>query len=60
MGNCYRQIKKYQKSIEHLIVACEKKKDEAPAHNNLGLSYFEDQQYELALDRFTKAIEFDE
>jgi hypothetical protein len=41
MGNCYRQIKKFDKSIEHLQRACEIKKDEAPAHNNLGLSYFD-------------------
>ena len=50
----------YAKSIEHLQRACEIKKDEAIAHNNLGLSYFENQQWELALERFNKSIEFDE
>lgn len=59
MGNCYRSIKNYDKSIEHLQRACEIKKDEATAHNNLGLSYFDNQQYELSLDRFIKAIEYD-
>lgn len=34
-------------------------KDDAPAQNNLGLSYFENQQYDAALDRFKKAIELD-
>ena len=40
-GNCYRQIKKYDNSIEDLLKACEIDKNNAPAHNNLGLSYFE-------------------
>jgi tetratricopeptide (TPR) repeat protein len=31
-------------------------KSDAPAHNNLGLSYFENKQYEEALDEFKKAI----
>jgi len=31
-------------------------KDDAPAQNNLGLSYFENQQYDYALERFKKAI----
>jgi Tfp pilus assembly protein PilF len=31
-------------------------KDDAPAQNNLGLSYFENQQYDQALERFKKAI----
>lgn len=34
-------------------------KDDAPAQNNLGLSYFENQQYDFALERFKKAIELD-
>lgn len=39
--------------------ACEAVKDDAPAQNNLGLSYFENQEYDHALDRFKKAIELD-
>lgn len=34
-------------------------RDDAPAQNNLGLSYFENQQYDMALERFKKAIEQD-
>jgi lipoprotein NlpI len=34
-------------------------KDDPPAQNNLGLSYFENQEYDLALDRFKRAIELD-
>lgn len=48
-GNCYRQIKEYGKSIIDLSKACEAVKDDPPAQNNLGLSYFENQQYDLAL-----------
>lgn len=55
-GNCYRQIKEYAKSIKDLSDACNIVKDDAPAQNNLGLSYFENQQYDFALDRFKKAI----
>lgn len=39
-GNCYRQIKQYAKSITDLAKACDIVKDDAPAQNNLGLSYF--------------------
>ena len=45
-GNCYRQIKKYDQSIDDLLKACETQKDNAPAQNNLGLSYFENGAYE--------------
>lgn len=33
--------------------------DDAPAHNSLGLSYFENGDYERALEKFKKAIELD-
>jgi tetratricopeptide (TPR) repeat protein len=39
-GNCYRQIKNYERSIEDLEAACKLVSDDAPAQNNLGLSYF--------------------
>lgn len=55
-GNCYRQIKEYNKSIEDLQKACEIKKDNAPAQNNLGLSYFENQLYDQVLWFFYKII----
>ena len=58
-GNCYRQIKDYTSSIKDLTRACQSVKDDAPAQNNLGLSYFQNQQYDLALQRFKKAIELD-
>jgi len=34
----------------------EKRNDKASAHNNLGLSYFEKEDFEEALNEFTKAI----
>ena len=55
-GNCYSQIKEYGKSIIDLSKACEAVKDDPPAQNNLGLSYFENQQYDLALERLKKPI----
>lgn len=39
-GNCYRNIKQYEKSIDDLKKACDIVREDAPAHNNLGLSYF--------------------
>jgi Flp pilus assembly protein TadD len=36
--------------------AVEMRNDKASAHNNLGLSYFEKEDFEDALSEFTKAI----
>lgn len=36
--------------------AVELRGDKASAHNNLGLSYFEKEDFEEALNEFTKAI----
>jgi tetratricopeptide (TPR) repeat protein len=43
-------------SIEDLKQAVALKSDKASAHNNLGLSYFEKEDFEEALNEFTKAI----
>jgi lipoprotein NlpI len=47
-------------SIEDLIKACDLRKDDATAFNSLGLSYFEGEFFDLALERFKKACEIDE
>jgi tetratricopeptide (TPR) repeat protein len=36
--------------------AIELRNDKASAHNNLGLSYFEKEDFDEALQEFTKAI----
>jgi Flp pilus assembly protein TadD len=43
-------------SIADLKKAVELKNDKSGAHNNLGLSYFENEEYDEALNEFTKAI----
>ena len=55
-GICLRKIKQTAKSIEELKIAVDKRPDEARAHNNLGLSYFEDEKWEEAYAEYVKAI----
>jgi tetratricopeptide (TPR) repeat protein len=43
-------------SIDYLRKATENQPNKAPAHNNLGLSYFENQDWEEAILSYTKAI----
>ena len=49
----------YAKSIAELIHALELQPDKASCHNNLGLSYFEAQEYENAWHAFSKAIKIE-
>jgi tetratricopeptide (TPR) repeat protein len=52
-----RKLGRLDESIEHLKKAVEQKQDKASAHNNLGLSYFEKEEFQEALAEFTKAIQ---
>jgi tetratricopeptide (TPR) repeat protein len=56
-GICLRKLGRLDESIEHLKKAVEQKQDKASAHNNLGLSYFEKEEFQEALAEFTKAIQ---
>jgi tetratricopeptide (TPR) repeat protein len=56
-GNCYRKLGKLDESIEDLKKAVEMKQDKAAAHNNLGLSLFEKEDFGEALLEFSKAIQ---
>lgn len=47
---------KLELSVEDLKKAVGLKNENASAHNNLGLSYFEKEEFEDALNEFTKAI----
>ena len=47
---------KLEESIDDLKKAVGLKNDKSGAHNNLGLSYFEKEDYDEALNEFTKAI----
>ena len=55
-GNCLRRKGDLDDSIKDLIGAVQLKPENASAHNNLGLSYFEKEDYEDALNEFKKAI----
>jgi tetratricopeptide (TPR) repeat protein len=55
-GICYRRLGKLEASIEDLKKAVDYRNDKASAHNNLGLSYFEKEDFEESLNEFTKAI----
>ena len=54
-----RRIGRLDQSIEELKKAAEKRPDKASVHNNLGLSYFEKEDFEEALNCFTKAIQLE-
>ena len=56
MGVCLRRMGKLDQSIEELKKAVGLKNDKSGAHNNLGLSYFEKEDYDEALNEFTKSI----
>jgi tetratricopeptide (TPR) repeat protein len=51
-----RRLGRLDESIEDLKLACSIKGDKASAHNNLGLSYFEKEEYDEALSEFNRAI----
>lgn len=56
-GKCYLQNKEFQNAIIDLSKTLEYDKDNHECINTLGLALFESQKYELALQRFQKAIE---
>lgn len=64
-GRCHRKLKQYTQSIADLSTAIEKHKATgntkiaAVALNDLGLSFFENKEFDQALDRFSKACEMD-
>ena len=56
-GICLRRLGRLDHSIDDLKKAVEMRPEKASAHNNLGLSYFEREDFEEALNEFTKAID---
>jgi tetratricopeptide (TPR) repeat protein len=54
-----RRLGKLEASIEDLKKAVEMRNDKASAHNNLGLSYFEKEDFEESLNEFTKSIQLE-
>ena len=58
-GICYRRLGKLQESITDLKAACQLKAEKASAQNNLALSYFENEDFEEALNHYGKAIQID-
>lgn len=54
-----RRLGKLKESIDDLKKAVEMRNDKASAHNNLGLSYFEKEEFEEALNEFGKAIQLE-
>ena len=55
-GICLRRLGRLQESIDDLEKARTIKADKSSVHNNLGLSYFEKGEFELALQSYDKAI----
>jgi len=55
-GIAHRKINEFGQSILILKEAVDSKTDNPEAHNNLGLSYFEQKSYEDAKNSFAKAI----
>mmetsp|Transcript_152680 Transcript_152680/g.489672 ORF Transcript_152680/g.489672 Transcript_152680/m.489672 type:complete len:700 (+) Transcript_152680:148-2247(+) len=58
-GICFRKVGKLTKSIENLKQAINLEPTSADAHNHLGLSYVEEQDFAEAKKFFTTAIEHD-
>ena len=56
LGICLRKTGDFSGSIKELTEAINIKPDEAKAHNNLGLSHFENESYDEALASYIKAI----
>lgn len=55
-GICLRRIGRLDKSIEDFKEAIKMRNDKPSAHNNLGLSHFENEEFEEALIHYGKAI----
>jgi tetratricopeptide (TPR) repeat protein len=51
-GICYRRQGNLEKSIEDFKKAIDTKGEKASAYNNLGLSYFENEEFEEALNNY--------
>jgi len=58
-GICYRKVGKLADSIENLKQAIQLETTSADAHNHLGLSYVEEEDFEEAKKCFASAIEHD-
>lgn len=56
-GICLRQLERFTQSIQDLKKAVELKPEEPSAHNNLGMSYFKAEEFEDAINEYTKAIQ---
>mmetsp|Transcript_6828 Transcript_6828/g.11526 ORF Transcript_6828/g.11526 Transcript_6828/m.11526 type:complete len:332 (+) Transcript_6828:127-1122(+) len=55
-GICFRRIGNLERSIDDFKEAIKMRNDKPSAHNNLGLSYFENEEFEEALIHYGKAI----
>lgn len=55
-GVCLRRLGRLEESIEDLKQAVALQPEKASAHNNLGLSYFEKEDFEDAISEFSTAI----
>jgi tetratricopeptide (TPR) repeat protein len=58
-GVCLRRLGRLEESIEDLKQAVALQAEKASAHNNLGLSYFEKEDFEDAINEFSTAIKLD-
>jgi tetratricopeptide (TPR) repeat protein len=56
LGITLRRVGRLDQSIEQLKKATDVQPNKAPAHNNLGLSFFENEDWDDAISSYTKAI----
>ena len=56
VGNCLRRTGRLDESISFLTDAVKNRPEDAQAHNNLGLSLFENERFEEAIKEFSIAI----
>ena len=59
MGINFRKLGDFDSSIHELKMSIDLIGDKASAYNNLGLSYFEKQDMDLAIQAFNKAIKLE-
>lgn len=59
LGITLRKERDLEQSITQLIEAIKAVPNKATAHNNLGLSYFEDEKFQDALEQFSKSIQIE-
>jgi tetratricopeptide (TPR) repeat protein len=59
IGNCYKELERYEEAIEQLIQAIEADPQDLANHNLLGFCYYKTKRHEEAVACFQRAVEID-